>query len=273
MRSTPKAPGPKVAADSAKRIGHGVWSLKRSNSTPPGYEFFMLVLCFYALAQLGVQAVFQLEPATREVVDYADFMVCVVFLLDFLITLLRSPDRLRYMATWGWVDLLSSIPSIDVVRWGRLARILRVFRVLRGLRATKTLSLLILRRRAENTFLAVSLVALLVLVFCSIAVLHFETDPNSNIKTAEDGLWWAVTTMTTVGYGDRFPVTTEGRMVAVLLMAAGVGLFGTFSGLLAAWLIGPTHAGDAASNESLRLEIAALREEVRKLASQKPKDP
>lgn len=60
-----------------------------------------------------------------------------------------------------------------------------------------------------------------------------ETAPESNIKTAEDAIWWAFVTITTVGYGDRFPVTTEGRIIAALLMTAGVGLFGTFTGFIA----------------------------------------
>ncbi len=228
----------------------------------PGYQLFMLVLCLYALGQLGVQAAFRLEPETQAVIQYADLLVCLIFFIDFLINLARSPDRLRYLRTWGWIDLLSAIPTIDIARFGRLARVLRIFRVLRGLRAARALSALILKHRAENTFLAVSLAALLVLVFCSIAVLYFETDPASNIKTAEDAVWWAVTTMTTVGYGDRFPVTTEGRTVAVLLMATGVGLAGTLSGFLAAWLIGSGQTAEADKLESLRIEIAALRNAI-----------
>lgn len=231
----------------------------RTVEPSPGYQLFMLVLCLFALGQLGVQAVFRLEPNTRAILEYADLMVCIIFFIDFLVTLARSPDRFRYFRTWGWIDLLSSIPTIDLARWGRFARVLQIFRVLRALRAARTLSVLILKHRAENTFLAVSLVALLILVSCSIAVLYFETDPASNIKTAEDAAWWAVTTMTTVGYGDRVPVTTEGRAVAILLMAAGVGLFGTLSGILAAWLLGPSRAVEAEKLENLAREIAALR--------------
>ena len=76
-------------------------------------------------------------------------------------------------------------------------------RVLRGLRATKILTTLVVRRRAEHTVLAGSLVVLLLLVFSSIAVLHFENTPEANIKTAEDAIWWALATITTAGYGDR----------------------------------------------------------------------
>jgi voltage-gated potassium channel len=76
------------------------------------------------------------------------------------------------------------------------------------------------------------------LIFGSIAILQVEQDPNSNIKTAEDSIWWAFVTITTVGYGDKYPVTTEGRIIAAFLMVAGVGLFGTFTGFIASWFMG-----------------------------------
>jgi voltage-gated potassium channel len=99
---------------------------------------------------------------------------------------------------------------------------------------------------------------LLLTITCGAAILHFEVHADGNIKTADDAVWWALVTITTVGYGDRFPVTTEGRVIAVVLMFAGVGLFGTFSGFLASWFIG--------SDES-KSEVAQLREEVRDLIS------
>jgi len=71
----------------------------------------------------------------------------------------------------------------------------------------------------------------------TICLWRLTNPPNSNIKTAEDALWWAYVTITTVGYGDRFPVTTEGRLIASLLMTAGVGLFGTFAGYISSLFI------------------------------------
>jgi voltage-gated potassium channel len=244
-------------------------SSKDAPAVSPAYQLFMLVLCLYALGALAAQTVVRLSAESRGVLDYADYAVCAIFLVDFLISLLRAPNRWHYFATWGWLDLLSSLPTVDVARWGRTARVLRVLRVLRALRATKLLAALVLRRRAQSSFLAASLVALLLVIFCSIAVLHFETEPGSNIKTAEDSIWWAVTTITTVGYGDRYPVTPEGRFVAAILMCAGVGLFGTFSGFLAAWFIGSEPSSDPpqapAELTALREEIVALREAVSRL--------
>jgi voltage-gated potassium channel len=82
---------------------------------------------------------------------------------------------------------------------------------------------------------AVSIVTLLVVMFSSISILIVETDPASNIKSAEDAIWWSLVTVTTVGYGDKFPITTEGRIIGVILMFVGVGIFGTFTAYLASW--------------------------------------
>jgi voltage-gated potassium channel len=95
----------------------------------------------------------------------------------------------------------------------------------------------IFKNRVQGTFSAVATIAVLMVIFSAIAILQVETDPNSNIKTAEDALWWAYVTFTTVGYGDKFPVTTEGRIIAALLMTVGVGLFGTFTAYVASWFI------------------------------------
>jgi len=119
---------------------------------------------------------------------------------------------------------------------------------------------LVLRKRSHSTFAAAALLALIFIFGASTAILHFETLPESNIHTAGDAIWWAISTITTVGYGDRYPITAEGRVVAVLLMIAGVGLFGAFSAALAAWFLIPE--GQATNSEiaALRDEIAALRE-------------
>jgi voltage-gated potassium channel len=245
--------------------------LKRDKgSLSAGYQLFMLILCIYALIVLAAQNVIHFEPQAQSIFEYADYIVCALFFIDFLVSLYQAPKRWHYFISWGWLDLLSSIPSLDVARWGRAARVVRIFRVLRGLRATRLITTLILRRRTENTFLAASLVTILLVIFCSIAILHFETDPDSNIKTAEDAIWWAFATITTVGYGDRFPVTTEGRIIAGILMCAGVGLFGMFAGFLAAWFIGePGSKLDKSENGDeyalLHQEIHGLREEINSL--------
>jgi voltage-gated potassium channel len=225
---------------------------------PRPYQLFIAALSAFALLILGLQSA-ATDEQTREVLTTLDTFVCFVFLFDFAWTFKRERHRWRYMMTWGWIDLLSSIPTVSFLRIGRAARVARILRILRGLRASRTISKVLLHRRSESTALAAFLLALVLVTFSSIAVLHVEGGAQeANIRTGDDALWWSITTLTTVGYGDKFPVTSEGRAVAMLLMAAGVGLFGTFSATLAAWFI---DSGDEDSSE----ELKRLTEEVRML--------
>lgn len=226
--------------------------------TMPLYQMFMLALCVLALAGIAAQNAFQRDPEIDQILDLADFVICIAFAIDFLVSLWTAPDRKRYFLTWGWLDLLSSIPMLDLARWGRIARIARITRVLRSIRAARMLSTVLLTKRRQSTLLAATLLALVLVIASSTAILHFEVPPDANIKTADNALWWAFGTITTVGYGEFYPVTLEGRVIAAILMTAGIGLFGAFSAALAAWFLIP-------EDEATDAEIAGLREEVRQL--------
>ena len=217
------------------------------------YELFMLGLCVYVLAALAAMTFFRLDPAVLQVLEYADIAICVVFLVDFCVQLLTAKSKLEYMK-WGWIDLLSSIPMVGPMRWGRVARVVRILRLLRGVKSAKMISTYIAKRRSDSAFAAAAFIALLTIVFSSVAVLHLEREfPGANIITAEDALWWATATITTVGYGDKYPVLTGGRFVAAIAMTVGVGLFGTFTAFVATWFIEP---GEQQQDD----ELKAIRE-------------
>jgi len=211
-----------------------------SKHTP--YLLFILALSLFALLLLGASVVLPMSSETRQILDYADDILCAAFFVDFLLTLWRAENRWRYFLRWGWIDLLSCIPSVDYFRAGRAARIFRAFRVLRAIRSAKVIATFILQRRAQSAALAALLMTVLLVVLASIGILQFEDVADANIKTAEDALWWTMATITTVGYGDRYPVTTEGRALAVGLMVAGVGLAGIYTGYVAAWFLRPSES-------------------------------
>jgi voltage-gated potassium channel len=221
---------------------------------------FILVLSIMALIVLAIETVFKVDESTKQILEYADDAVCVVFFLDFLIMFFRAENKAKYFVTWGWLDLLSSIPMLDVLRWGRAGRIMRIFRVLRGIKSARMITQIILEKRAQSVALAVILVSITLIAVSSLSVLHFEATANGTIKTPEDAVWWSIETMTTVGYGDMYPVTTEGRFIATILMIAGVGLFGTFSGYVAAWFIGPSASRRESRIDNLDKGIEEIKE-------------
>jgi voltage-gated potassium channel len=224
------------------------------------YLLFILVVSVLAILLLALASLPRIGPGTRAILNYADTALCVLFLVDFFIAFAAAPRKLQYLATWGWLDLLSSVPMVNAFRVGRLARVVRILRVLRGIRSARIVASAILQRRAQSAFLAACLVTLLLLVFGSIAILQFEDTPQANIKGPGDALWWSVVTLTTVGYGDRYPVTFEGRIVAAMLMLGGVCLFGTLSGFFASWFLLPSERGQENEIGELRMEVQRLRE-------------
>jgi voltage-gated potassium channel len=229
---------------------------------PGPYQLFMLVLCLLTLLSLGVSLTVPLEPTSRKVLEHADNVVCVLFFADFVHSLYKAPSRLAYFFKWGWIDLLSSIPAVGPLRLGRFVRVVRVLRVLRAVRSARAIATLLLARRKQSAVLAGALLGLLLVVCASISILQFETAPGANIKSAEDALWWSMTTMSTVGYGDRYPVTTGGRIVAVFLMAGGVGIFGTLSGLVASWFLTPAQEAQDTDMDEIRATLAKLHQRL-----------
>ena len=91
-----------------------------------GYNVLILLVSLIAIGMLTIGVVVELTPSARSLLAYADLIVCIVFLADFIVSLIRAPNRWHYFVTWGWVDLLSSIPVSDSMRWGRAARVVRV---------------------------------------------------------------------------------------------------------------------------------------------------
>ncbi len=199
-------------------------------------NIFALILSTYVLLIFIIQAIITLPGEVVKVLDFIDNIICIFFLVDFFNRFFKAKNKLQFLK-WGWIDFVSSIPTFDVLRFGRLLRLIRLIRILRAFRSTKHIINHIYKKKFNGLFTTVSVFAILTLILSSISILQFENAPNSNIKTAEDAIWWACSTISTVGYGDKFPVTTEGRLVGIILMIVGGGLFGTMTGFFASWFV------------------------------------
>lgn len=208
----------------------------------------VFVLSIYVLGALVVDTLFKLPEETSLLLNYIDIVICIFFFVEFCIRLYQSDNKLKFMH-WGWIDLISSIPMINFLRFGRIFRLIRLIRIIRAFQTTNRFISYVFKNKAKGSFNSATILAALMIIFSSIAILQVENDPDSNIKTAGDAIWWAFTTITTVGYGDKFPVTTEGRIIALFLMTAGVGLFGTFTAYIASIFVTDNKKEDKEKNE------------------------
>lgn len=220
-------------------------------------------LMLAAAAFLVAYAVPILDPTVgRAVVGACESITWVtwaLFAVDYLVRLVLAEHRRRYF----WRHLLDlaviALPLLRPLRLLRLAPLLRVLnrRASRGLRG----------QVAVYVAGGSALVA-----FCgALAVLEAErASPDANIMTFGDAIWWAITTMTTVGYGDKYPTTDDGRLAAVGLMLAGIALLGTVTATLASWLVDQLNDAEEQDVVDLKVEVADLHRKLDLLLADRP---
>jgi voltage-gated potassium channel len=206
-----------------------------------------LPLTFLALLWLPVLVlpyIIHLSPTVTETFEAIDLFVWAAFVLEYLVKLYLSPGR-KHFVTHHWLDLaVITLPMLRPLRAARLLRLLNLSRV--GVVLANAL------RRTKSVFthrgLHFVLLAVLAIMFaCSALVLSFEAHANgSNIHNFSDALWWAIVTVTTVGYGDKYPVTAGGRGVATVLMFVGIGLIGVLTATVASYFVEQSADNDRA---------------------------
>jgi voltage-gated potassium channel len=205
----------------------------------------------FAVVFLGVYAVDvlaqRLSQPWHETLRLIDYVIWALFAIDYVIRISLATDRVRY---W-WRHLLDLL--IIVLPILRPLRVLRLVMLLR-----------VLNRRVAATLrgkiLLYGMTSAVLLVFCgALAMLDAERGAaDAQIRTFGDSLWWATTTILTIGYGDRVPVTTEGRFVAVGLMISGVLLFGAVTASFATWLIDRVRVEEEESEAATRHDLLAV---------------
>ncbi|WP_430646733.1 ion transporter [Agromyces sp. GXS1127] len=212
---------------------------RRSELKSTGYEIFVGALSVLSIVNLVLMYALVDDEALDTVLTVMNALFSAVFLIDFTYRLVTAPQRGAYFFRhFGWADLLASLPfaQLKILRLFRIIRVIRLFREL----GARTIWRTLVRDRAGSALYALLLMGVLVLQFGSLTMLYLEQyAPGANITTASDALWYTVVTISTVGYGDEFPVTNAGRFAGALMIVVGVGIFGTFTGYLANLFLAP----------------------------------
>lgn len=200
------------------------------------YQLFVLFLSVYVLSVLAVEPFIE-DAEIRRVLQFVDFGICLVFLFDLLANLYRAESKLAYMK-WGWIDLISSIPMVEPLRWGRLARVIRILRFLRTQRSGKELLRAIGQHRIQAISLVVVFLTLIAYAMCASLILKFESEAGSVINTSRDALWWAFPNILNAKTSIDQAITAEGQILTIVLNKIGLLLFAYLNALIISWMVG-----------------------------------
>ena len=228
-----------------------------------GADWPMLVLA------LGSIPLLVFESFYPSVFALLNWLISGVFAVELGVRLvIHGPGRKRYAAS-KWYDFaivaLTLIPALMPLRALRSIRVLKVLKILRLVAFAERGWHTAKRIWAGTSGRWVLVAAAALIAAASAGVWFFEDDGGGNIDSLGDTLWWAIVTMTTVGYGDISPETGGGRAVAVVLMLAGITVFGVITANLAAWF---TRSKEEADKDDLTRQVSELTAAVERLAAQ-----
>jgi voltage-gated potassium channel len=222
----------------------------------------MLVLALAIIPLILIPMLVHLSPRAERLVTAADWLIWAAFATEYIVRFTLAP-RKRLFFRHNLIDFV-----VVAVPFAQPLRLLRSVRVLRVLRATRVMAVAGKGAKEGRSLLSrenfsyALLVILLAIAGGAALVLSVEKlAPGANIKSFPDALWWAISTIATVGYGDRYPVTAEGRAIASVLMILGIGLVGLIAATLASFFVEEHGNAELAEvNERLKRIEAALLE-------------
>ncbi|MDQ4068827.1 MAG: ion transporter [Actinomycetota bacterium] len=225
-------------------------------------ELPLVVLALAMIPLLLVPLLVDLPDAVESAFIAADWFIWAAFAFEYLVRLVLTTERLRFVRR-EWADLLivhlPFLRPLRVVRSARALRLLRLARLVAVFGEISTTGRRLLLRHGLHYALLVTLV---VAVGSAALVLSVEEGTDTSIESFGDALWWAITTITTVGYGDTYPVTAPGRGIAAFLMISGIALFGVLTANIAAFFVERTTEGDDDKEVSAKLDEILQRLDV-----------
>jgi len=216
-----------------------------SNDSRPSKVFDLTIqaLIVISLIAFAVDTLPDVSPTVRQCLRYLEVITVAIFTVEYMLRILVAPDRIRFIFSfYGIVDLMAIAPFYLVP--GLDLRSARVFRMLRLIRILKLARYSVALRRMHRALLIAKeelvlffLVTISLLYFAAVGIYSFENDAQPEaFQSVFHSLWWAVTTLTTVGYGDIYPVTVGGRIFTFMILLIGLGVVSVPAGIFASAL-------------------------------------
>ncbi|MCY4610192.1 MAG: ion transporter [Gammaproteobacteria bacterium] len=222
-----------------------IYDIVQRSDTVAGrtFDLFVLFLIVFSIITLSVETLPNLPSITKQILGISEVVVTVLFTVEYFLRISTAPSKRDYIFSfYGIIDLLAILPfylslGIDLrsIRVFRLLRIFRILKVAKYSNAMDRFGKALSYAKAEALiFLCVTL---MLLYFAAAGIYYFENEAQpENFPSIFHSLWWAVTTLTTVGYGDFYPITAGGKLFTFLILMCGLGIVAVPAGLIAAAL-------------------------------------
>ncbi|MEJ6392510.1 ion transporter [Gymnodinialimonas sp. 2305UL16-5] len=222
-----------------------------------GVALFIYALICASAVVIALETLPDLSPRANTLLVTAELVILGLFTVEYVLRLTCSEQPLKYaFSFWGIIDFIAVVPALlflfpdlTTVRALRLLRILRLLKLFKANRALDRIGAAIDKVKAEfGIFLFIAVVAL---YLAAVGIYHFEHEVQPNgFSSIPESLWWAVATLTTVGYGDVYPITTGGRVFTGLVLLIGIGIVAVPAGLITAALTEASPSDHLRSNAS-----------------------
>ncbi len=223
-------------------------NLKRiveQNDTPGGraFDFVIQALIIVSIVTFSIETIPDLSPETKTALRIAEIVIVAIFTLEYFLRLYFAEKKVSYIFSfYGIIDVVAIIPfyissGVDLrsLRVFRLLRLFRILKLVRYSRATRRFSRAFTIAKEEIVLFFTA--TMMMLFLASVGIYYFENEAQPDaFKSVFHSLWWAVTTLTTVGYGDMFPVTIGGKIFSFVILMLGLGIVAVPAGMMASAL-------------------------------------
>ena len=219
-----------------------LWLILEDTTTKKGryFDYFIQILILLSLVSFSLDTLPNLSYSTRVFLDYFEVISIVIFTIEFLLRIYVSKKPLSYIFSfYGIIDILAILPfylnRVLDLRFLRAFRIFRIFRALKLLRYNKALNRFRVAFKIVKEEVTLFFIVTLVLIFITSAGIYFfENEAQPEVfKSVFHSAWWSIVTLTTVGYGDVYPITLGGKIFTFFVLMIGVGLVTVPAGLVA----------------------------------------
>lgn len=218
------------------------------------FDLFIQALIIISLIAFSIETLPDLSPDTYRLLANIEIFVVIIFTIEYLLRIVLSEKKLAYIFSfYGIIDLLAILPfyltatvSLQALKMLRLLRLLRILKLVRYNAALARISKAIYLVKEELTLF--SIVTVMLLYLSAMGIYYFEhTAQPENFKSIFDSLWWSVVTLTTVGYGDIYPITSGGRVFTFFMLMIGLGIVAIPTGIVASALSSVRQAEECAT--------------------------